>query len=255
MGPQGPQGIPGPAGGPQGPPGPTGAPGAGVPTGGYANQILVKNSSTNYDTTWVSTPTPNDVLHSMYTTILSGIGYSVNPLMKGSRTGGNTLNTLMAHLFFSGPNGVTLDKFEANVVTVGAAGAVTRAGIYLPLNPTIPWSWSVGSPWATLVKDLGTVPTDGSTGAKYWTLSPVVKIAPMTWFAIAGVDQVALAARTLGNYGGTYWTPWGLTGLPAYNAQPGLSIGQSNVLGALPSSFAPTGIVSTDCGIAIHRSA
>jgi hypothetical protein len=74
VGPAGPVGATGPAGptgatGPTGPTGPTGATGAtgpagptgatgpagpGVPVGGTANQVLVKVSSTNYDTTWTS---------------------------------------------------------------------------------------------------------------------------------------------------------------------------------------------------------
>jgi hypothetical protein len=49
-------GPPGAAGstGPAGPTGPTGATGAGVPTGGTTGQVLEKNSSTNYDTSWVT---------------------------------------------------------------------------------------------------------------------------------------------------------------------------------------------------------
>jgi hypothetical protein len=48
-GPQGPQGNQGI----QGVPGPTGA---GVPTGGLTNQMLVKQSPANFDTAWVDTP-------------------------------------------------------------------------------------------------------------------------------------------------------------------------------------------------------
>lgn len=58
-GPQGSQGLQGPT-GPQGPignTGPAGPTGQGVPTGGTLNQVLAKNSSTNYDTTWVSVMT------------------------------------------------------------------------------------------------------------------------------------------------------------------------------------------------------
>lgn len=36
-----------------GPKGDQGDPGVGVPTGGTAGQVLAKNSSTNYDTSWV----------------------------------------------------------------------------------------------------------------------------------------------------------------------------------------------------------
>lgn len=64
VGPQGPQGEEGPQGeqgiqgeqgeqGPQGEDGPAGADGVGVPSGGDAGQILAKNSSADYDTTWV----------------------------------------------------------------------------------------------------------------------------------------------------------------------------------------------------------
>lgn len=70
-GPQGPQGVQGPAGpqgeqgiqgvqgeqgiqGIQGEQGEQGDPGVGVPTGGFANQILAKRSSTDYDTQWVT---------------------------------------------------------------------------------------------------------------------------------------------------------------------------------------------------------
>jgi hypothetical protein len=41
---------------PQGTTGATGATGAGVPTGGAINQILKKNSATNYDTVWADAP-------------------------------------------------------------------------------------------------------------------------------------------------------------------------------------------------------
>ena len=45
--------LTGPArGGGIGSPGPAGAPGVGVPTGGTANQVLTKDSATDYDTSW-----------------------------------------------------------------------------------------------------------------------------------------------------------------------------------------------------------
>jgi len=60
-GPQGIQGDPGPTGpagatGPAGPTGPTGPTGAGVITGGTTDQLLAKNSNTDYDTKWVNAP-------------------------------------------------------------------------------------------------------------------------------------------------------------------------------------------------------
>jgi hypothetical protein len=46
-----PAGVPGPA-GPQGDPGPQGPAGEGVPTGGSAGQVLTKDTTTDYDTSW-----------------------------------------------------------------------------------------------------------------------------------------------------------------------------------------------------------
>lgn len=45
--------------GPQGPKGDTGAAGGGVPAGGAANQYLVKNSATDFDSGWVTGPIGN----------------------------------------------------------------------------------------------------------------------------------------------------------------------------------------------------
>jgi hypothetical protein len=68
-------GTPGPPGptGPAGPTGPTGSAGPGVPTGGTAGQELVKNSSTNYDTAWV-TPTGGGAWTLLSTTTLASAG-------------------------------------------------------------------------------------------------------------------------------------------------------------------------------------
>ena len=54
-GPTGATGVDGPT-GPSGPTGATGVTGPGVATGGTTGQILVKNSATNYDTVWTSSP-------------------------------------------------------------------------------------------------------------------------------------------------------------------------------------------------------
>ena len=60
-GPQGPTGATGATGarGPQGETGPQGPTGAGVAEGGVANQLLAKQSSTDFDTKWVSVGTIN----------------------------------------------------------------------------------------------------------------------------------------------------------------------------------------------------
>lgn len=47
--------------GPQGEQGDPGAPGEGVPTGGTTDQLLAKNSNTDFDTKWVDPPEPTGV--------------------------------------------------------------------------------------------------------------------------------------------------------------------------------------------------
>jgi hypothetical protein len=79
QGPQGPAGSTGPA----GPQGNTGATGAGVPTGGTANQVLAKNSATNYDTGWVTPLVDN----SAWTAYGVSVGASSGALGNASATG------------------------------------------------------------------------------------------------------------------------------------------------------------------------
>ncbi len=65
VGPKGDKGDKGEPGA-QGPKGDKGEPGAGVPVGGLSGQVLVKNSSTNYDTKWIdfiATPSWGDILN------------------------------------------------------------------------------------------------------------------------------------------------------------------------------------------------
>lgn len=65
QGPQGPEGPKGDQGiqGPEGPQGPQGLSGEGVPSGGNTGQILMKNSSEDYDTEWVNN-TPSGIYNS-----------------------------------------------------------------------------------------------------------------------------------------------------------------------------------------------
>lgn len=60
--------IIGGAAGPIGPPGPIGPGGLGIPIGGTINQVIAKNSATNYDTKWADPSTVPDA-----TTIAKGI--------------------------------------------------------------------------------------------------------------------------------------------------------------------------------------
>jgi hypothetical protein len=181
-------------------------------------------------------------------------GWYPNAISRAARTGGNVLNTAYLHIFNSGPDGCTIDQLDANVTTIGTAGAVTRAGIYRVLNQSRPFAFQGATPYASLVQDAGTQPTDGSTGRKGWTLVSPVVVQPNIWFGVVGVDQVALAVRSIGNNAGATWSPWG-SGTPVYNTGNGLSLSAINVTGFLPDPFIPGAFTGVDSGIGIHRSA
>lgn len=63
-----------------GPQGTAGTNGQGVPTGGTATQILVKNSSTNYDTAWANAPEVGVTSTDSSTVDFSGLGTSASAL-------------------------------------------------------------------------------------------------------------------------------------------------------------------------------
>lgn len=122
-GPQGPQGEQGPQGqtgatGPQGPQGPTGATGAtgpqgeqgpageGVPTGGTAGQLLMKSSSTDYDTEWSSITTSdiNGIIDKVGTDTLDTTAQDLS----------GAVNELNSNL----NSKVTLKEFHSTTVTL-----------------------------------------------------------------------------------------------------------------------------------------
>ncbi len=81
-------GIPGPQGpaGPQGAPGPQGPAGQGVPTGGAAEQMLVKKNNSNYNAAWTTVFNVDESIH-MYkivTTRISAQYQKVDVFTSGS---------------------------------------------------------------------------------------------------------------------------------------------------------------------------
>lgn len=75
-GPTGPTGATGAAStvvGPTGPTGATGPAGPGLPTGGVAGQIIIKNSSTNYDTVW-----SDNIAYNVETLVKNDSGVTIN---------------------------------------------------------------------------------------------------------------------------------------------------------------------------------
>lgn len=85
QGPVGPQGVQGPQGpqGVEGPQGPVGPAGMGVPAGGTAGQVLVKNTSTDYDTSWQTVADARD-----FDTISVVNNTSIDPSVNFIRTAG-----------------------------------------------------------------------------------------------------------------------------------------------------------------------
>lgn len=189
----------------------------------------------------------------------ANLTWFVNPLTEDVRTIVPTVGQLALHLFYSGADGVTIDKLDAYVNTVGAAGAVLRAGVYQLADQSRPFS-SATSPWASLLLDAGTVNTATGTGQKVWTLATPLVIPANTWFAVGGVDQVATAAtRTVGGSPGTLMgTKLGMTpgSTGSYGTgSPGIAFLTAGVTGALPASLTSMSTTNVDGGIGIHRSA
>lgn len=64
-----------------GPQGPTGSPGQGVPVGGTYGQMLTKNSSTNYDTSWVDGVLVTTVRNNTGATLIAGSVVYINGML------------------------------------------------------------------------------------------------------------------------------------------------------------------------------
>jgi hypothetical protein len=120
--------------GPQGPVGATGAVGQGVSIGGAAGQVLAKNSSTNYDTSWV-TPASGG----------GGVARSISTVTT-TLTGAAASNIDYVYLLSSGAtytqptavsntNMYTLKNITASNVNVAATSAQTFDGGSLTLAP------------------------------------------------------------------------------------------------------------------------
>lgn len=182
--------------------------------------------------------------------------YYMNPMAKNTRLFANAVGDLRLHLYNSGPEGCTIDTLDCNVTTIGSAGAVVRAGLYLPRLQGNPFQWSTGTIWADLLTDAGTVVGDSGTGKKTWTLSVAQVIAPNVWFAVGGVNQVNTSTREVGGLSATSaYTQFG-SDTGSYLAKSGIALASTGVTGALGATFTPAGGVNgIDGGVGIHRSA
>ncbi len=161
------------------------------------------------DIPWIHGATIKDfdpqLKHPQYTPLAIGQKYNGNGCTGvATRTTGTALNVLIiGGPLFSGDIGVTLDLFDVNIVTAGAAGAVYRMGVWIIDNQVNPFAWALNVQWATLLIDLGTVSAT-TVGIKSISPAPAVVIPPNTWFAVGGVSQVAVCQPTIGASAGRF---------------------------------------------------
>lgn len=151
---------------------------------------------------------------------------------------------------------ITIDQLYISTNVVGSAGAVSRAGIY-QVTTLDPYAVVLGSAYATLLLDAGTLAVDGSTGTKTWTLGTPLVIPVGTWYSFGLVDQVAAAAsHRLRSVLGQGQSPWGASAAISTAAQ---IVTQTGVTGALPATFTPGAFsllnAGSDNGIGFRRSA
>jgi hypothetical protein len=168
-GPQGIQGVEGPA-------------GPGVPVGGSAGEVLVKQSATDFDLGY-------GMRHLDYTPVSTlAYGHHANTSLVMVLNRVNYQPVLL-------PRAVTLSQLTAQVFTAGAAGSVVRLGIYLPD--------SNGRPGELLV-DAGTI--DGTvTGVQSISISETV--GGLIYLAAASQVAVctmrAISSSSIPEYSGT----------------------------------------------------
>lgn len=183
-----------------------------------------------------------------------GVTYNGNGLVgTTTRTTGTAIDRLVVGgPLYSGATGVTLDMFDANIVTQGTAGAVYRAGVWVVDNQDNPFIFTLGVQWATLLKDAGTMDVT-TTGVKTVTPAQPAIVPANTWFVVGGVSQVAVCQPTIG-MAASIFSPMGQA-----NATAGLTgveswLAQNGVTGAL-ANFVPGVYNNVGHGVGFRRSA
>ena len=156
QGSQGPQGSTGPQGsqGPQGPQGPTGPQGGGVPVGGTTGQVLAKNSATNYDTSWTSSPStlPRGRVASASTTTQTNVSsltsltnlscasftystsrwYRITVTLQSSQFAAGSANTLIPYIYNAG--GAKLFDLPTQIIDTTDVQAYSASVVSSALN-------------------------------------------------------------------------------------------------------------------------
>jgi hypothetical protein len=205
--------------GPQGPQGDQGDPGEGVPSGGSAGQVLVKDSATDYDASWefrqlnlLVDPVP-DLWFSQIVT--------------GGRDDTNAARALnrMEYVPTVVSKSISVDRIAVNV-SVAEAGATPRLGIYGRSATNRPGS---------LILDCGTVDAS-TTGTKIITINTTI---PAGLFFLAVAYQGASSSLRLSNCaldGGIIKAHGSVLAAVIFPN----SYSQAGVSGALPATYGGT---------------
>jgi len=167
---QGPQGNPGADGaqgiqgiqGPQGDAGPQGNPGVGVPAGGTANQVLAKNSATDYDTAWT-------------TPVAGGDPYHARLILGADKPTGANVTPVTLGLSFSY---IANSKYVVDIYAlVAPTAATTGCGFSIDVDTAVTY---VGTHVTHQLAATGTLSGSTSVGDKAATLSGVSSGMPGT---------------------------------------------------------------------------
>jgi len=187
--------------------------------------------------------------------------FYMNPFANGERNIASGAGNLYSHPFFSGPTPITIGRFDTFVVSLYAAGATIRAGLYTINNQQLPFFNPYNTAnrnYATLLYDAGTMPLDDVTGLHTITPPVGIIIPANTFFLVAGVEQGGGGGtRTVAGSSTSGWSPMGMSNSSSgYIGTEGYGyIMQSVPAGPLPVNFVVSSPASTniDDGIGIMR--
>jgi trimeric autotransporter adhesin len=129
------------------PRGDTGAPGAGVATGGTAGQVLVKNSSTNYDTVWQSVATSGVSAVTGTAPVVSSGGTTPAISMAASNASTNGYLTATDWNTFNNKGSGTVTSVTATSPVVSTGGATPQ--ISIPAATTSANGYLTSADWNT----------------------------------------------------------------------------------------------------------
>ncbi len=222
-------GIPQGVQGNQGPTGPPGPAGQGVPTGGTTGQVLVKNSDTDYDTSWAdqtggggTTYTPGDGIAILGQTISVKLSGQANNAASFASDGGIFVQDTPE---YSAGDGVQISgsTIQANISTASDnATGILNGAIYTPATfqttvmPMISVSTVPATPDVQVTATKGDLSVSGTTGADgkvelevtafgVWKVSGTLNEKQLSETVVVSNIQTYTAQLTAVNVFGVSW--------------------------------------------------